>query len=229
MVRINFLDLNRASGLVGLLLLSIAMSLVFFSIAYFSEGAGWSGAADKEDENDYDEIAGNWYTGGVIVLVLASLLFAVSGTLLAINFLRARKARKFNEPHKLLWNIFNLNCLSGLFALIMIPTGIVFCTNGFIYKAEAWRWENAATKSWHFTEASAWHTSAMWMYLIAIFLVCGAAFLLVHNFWVIRKYKRSVLEEQYVVASQPRPPYRNEPTHGIKDEQYPSSPDYPSR
>ena len=217
MARINFLDLNRASGLVGLLLLSIAVSLVFFSIAYFSEGAGWSDAADKEDKNDYDEIAGNWYTGGVIVLVMANLLFAVSGTLLVINFLRTRKARKFNEPHKLLWNIFDLNRLLGLVTLMMIPTGLVFFTNGVIYKMEAWRWENAATKTWHYTEASAWHTSAMWMYLIAIFLVCGAAFLLLYNFSVIRKYKRSLLSEQAGLHQQPRAPYGYEPASEIEE------------
>ncbi|MDP6155734.1 MAG: hypothetical protein QGH39_06260 [Candidatus Thermoplasmatota archaeon] len=90
---------------------------------------------------------------------------------------------------------------------MMIPTGAVFFTNGFIYKAEAWRWENAATKSWHWFEASAWHTSAMWMYLIGIFLVCGAAFLLVYNFWVIRNYKRNLLQEQVAEPPEPRPPY----------------------
>ncbi len=227
MIQINFLDFNRATGLLGLLVLSIAVSLVFFSIAYFSEGAGWSGAAEDEEDEGYEEIAGNWYTGGVIALVLAGLLFAVSVTLLIINHIRVKKSREFNEPKRLLWNIFDLNRLPGLLALILIPTGTVFFTNGFIYKAEAWRWENAATKSWHYSEASAWHTSAMWMYLIAIFMVCGAAFLLVYNFWVIRKYKRNLVPEQAGLALHPRPPHGYETESAFEDRQFPPSSDYP--
>ena len=101
MVRINFLDLNRASGLFGLLLLSIAVSLIFFSIAYFIEGAGWSNAAEEEEE-DYGEIAGNWNRGGTIALVLAGFLFVGSGVLFLKNFLYARKVRELIEPKKLL-------------------------------------------------------------------------------------------------------------------------------
>jgi len=190
MPRINFLDLNRASGLFGLILISVAVSLVIFSIVYFVEGAGWSDSG--EDDEDFDDIAGNWYTGGIIALVLAVFFFIGGGVPLVANIISTRRNRKENIQQKLLLNRFDLDLLWGPLPLIMIPTGMVFIFNGILYKIEAYKWENAATPDtiWKLHEASAWHTSAMWMFLIAIFLICGAAFLLLLNFWVVRRKKR---------------------------------------
>ncbi len=91
--------------------------------------------------------------------------------------------------------IFDLDRISGILPLIMAPIGPIFILNGILYKREARIWENTATKQWHYNEASAWHTSAMWMYLVAIFLLCGAAFLLLYNWRATKKYRISM--EQY--------------------------------
>ena len=153
MARLNFLDLNRASGVMGLILISLAVTLLIFSIIYFMEGAGWSDSTD--DDEDFDDIAANWYTGGIIALVLAVLFFIAGGVLLVVNFISTRRNKRESINAKLLWDRFDLNLLWGPLPLIMIPTGLIFLFNGVLYKIEARKWEIAATKSWHFSEASA--------------------------------------------------------------------------
>jgi len=208
MVRINFLDFNRASGLMGLILISLAVTLLIFSIIYFVEGSGWSDSSD--DDEDFDDIAANWYAGGIISLVLAVFFFIGGVVLLIVNFVSTRRNKREGITLKMLWNRFDLNLLWGPLPLIMIPTGLIFLFNGVLYKIEARKWENAATANtiWKLREASAWHTSAMWMFLIAIFLICGAAFLLLLNYWVVRRCKKvSPDPDVAMVHQQPRPPY----------------------
>ena len=188
MWRIGLFDFNRATGFFGMMSISIAITLLVFSAIYFSEGAGWAGAADEEGE-DYDDIAANWYMGGIIYTVIGSILLVAGLVLVIVNKVSTRKGKEEGAAARMFLGIFDLDRISGILPLIMAPMGPIFILNGILYKREAWIWENTATKPWHFNEASAWHTSAMWMYLVAIFLLCGAAFLLVYNWRATKKYK----------------------------------------
>lgn len=194
MVKIRFLELNKATGFLGIIFVSLAITLVVFSAINFVEGAGWSEAADEEGDEGYRDIGGNWYVAGVIASVTALGLLVTGAVLLAINRRGVGKSPGGGKPHSTFLYIFDLNRIEGSLAGVMIPTGLVFLVNGIFYKIEAKVWERSAEasgKMWHLREASEWHTGAMWMYLIAIFLICGAAFLLVLNWRLVKREKRS--------------------------------------
>jgi len=93
MWRIGFFDFNRATGFFGMVAISIAITLLVFSAIYFSEGAGWAGADDEEGEG-YDDIAANWYMGGIIYAVIGSLLLVAGLVLIIVNKVAARKGRR---------------------------------------------------------------------------------------------------------------------------------------
>ena len=87
------------------------------------------------------------------------------------------------------FSAFDFNTIKGFLGLAMPSTGLIFVIHGFTYKAEAYKWENAATSNtvWYLNEASNWHTSAMWMFIIASLLICGGFFLLVMNYRSLKR------------------------------------------
>ncbi|MFH1275506.1 MAG: hypothetical protein ABIH82_00180 [Candidatus Woesearchaeota archaeon] len=159
---LNKFNFNKKEGYLGLISLSFAITLFCFSIIYFMEAFSWM----QENSN----IAGNWFTGAGIMLIIGFILIITAGIWL----------KKAKEPQTK--KSLDFNKLKGLLGICAIPVGLIFILQGIIYRIEGakWFWSgvNTATE-WHLAEASAWFTSSMYMFIIGAILVCGGALLLV--------------------------------------------------
>lgn len=169
-------NFNHKTGWGGLLLLSAAISLCFFSLAYMMEGQGWLSAYDEERNDLYLDIGWNWIRGSGVAFLFA---LALGGW--GISLLRKSKRQGQAKP---VWGKLNLNHKKGALAVVFLSVGFTFFFNAALYWWEAEKWFVAGAESarpWFFAEASAWVSSATTMTFIGIVLEALALVLLVRS------------------------------------------------
>jgi len=165
-------DFNNPTGYFSVILVAIAISLLFFSLAYMSEGLGWI-SGDSPDDISLD-VGWNWIRGSGITFIIAIVLFGVSASLLNKN----HKLSKWGSP---VFGSLDLNQPKGLLGLTSLSVAFVFFLNSGIYRLEALRWYYASFssgQSWFLTESSSWITSSYIMALIGIILAATGWLLL---------------------------------------------------
>ena len=165
-------DFNDSTGYLSVIFVCIAVSLVFVSLAYLSEGIGWIG------DETHSWVGWNWLKGAGIAVVVAGVLLGIAITLLNSN--AGRQERK--QP---LFGKLDLNGKKGLLGLASLSVSAVFFFNGITYRQEAARWYYAGVAqgiNWFFNEASAWTTSAAIMLFIGIAL-SAAGWILIALEW----------------------------------------------
>lgn len=165
-------DFNESTGYLSVIFVCIAVSLVFFSLAYVVEGVGWLG------DETHSWVGWNWLKGAGIAVVVAGVLAGISLNLLGSNTSRQERERP-------LFGKLDLNRKKGLIGLASLSVSVVFFFNGIIYRQEAMRWYWAGTGegiNWMLNESSAWFTSSMVMLLIGIGL-SAAGWILIALQW----------------------------------------------
>ncbi len=165
-------DFNDTKGILSVVAVCIAISLVLFSLAYISEGIGWLG------DSEHGWVGWNWLRGAGIAIGIAAALGFIAKGWLAKNASNTEKARP-------LFGKLDLNAQKGLMGLAALSVSTVFFFNGIFYRQEAFRWLWAAQAnsiSWMFTESSAWFTSSMVMIIIGIVL-SAAGWILIALQW----------------------------------------------
>ncbi len=169
-------DFNHKTGYWSVICVAIAISLLFFSMAYMFEGVGWLSAYKDEAKDMYLDIGWNWIRGSGAAFLVAVVLISISAKLL-------NKNRNISNTPPLFGKL-DLNKYKGLLGAIFIPVAFVFFFNGFLYRIEAAKWFYAARTGtiWYLNEASAWVTSATVMIIIGI-LLSAAGFILMAVEW----------------------------------------------
>ena len=181
-------DFNHKTGIFSVIFISIATSLLFFSLAYMFEGLGWLSAYEDEEIDLYLDVGWNWIRGSGAAFVVALILLVISFVLLKKN--RGQAQRK--SP---LFGKLDLNGKKGLLGLVLISVSAAFFFSGILYRIESANWLYsgiAQGKTWFLEEASAWATSAYVMIMIGIFL-SAAGWILIAVQW---KKKTKLLNSQ---------------------------------
>jgi len=162
-------DINKASGYLSIIFVSIAISLLIFSLVYMVEGIGWISAYDEDHNDLYLDVGWNWVRGSGVAFLLAIILIIISTILLAKN----KSPVKSSSKSSYLFGKLDLNKKKGLLGLVSLSVAIVFVFNGIVYKIESVNWLYGgiySVEGWFFAEASAWATSSYYMFMIAILL-----------------------------------------------------------
>jgi len=168
-------NFNHKTGWGGLILFSIAVSFIFFSLVYMMEGQGWLSAYDEESNELYLDIGWNWIRGSGVAFLTTLLLGGLGIFLL-------RKNKKSSEKAGALFGKLDLNQKKGALAVVLISVGFTFFFNAALYWWEAEKWFVGGLypgNTWFFEEASAWVSSATAMTFIGIALEAVALVLLV--------------------------------------------------
>ena len=171
-------DFNHITGYCGVILASIAISSLFFSLAYMFEGIGWLSADDAESNDLYLDVGWSWIRGSGVAFVVALVLFGISILLL-------RKNRHLPRRRSPLFGKLDINQEKGLLGLVSLCVAFVFFFNGGLYRIEAEKWFYAASRpgqAWFLEEASGWATSSYVMLLIGI-LLAAAGWILIAMQW----------------------------------------------
>ena len=171
-------DFNHTTGYWGVIVVSIAISSLFFSLAYMLEGVGWLLAYDAESNDLYLDVGWNWIRGSGVAFVVALVLFGISIRLL-------RKNRHLPKRRSPLFGKLDINQMKGLLGLVFLSVAVVFFFNGGLYRIEAEKWFYSASRpgqAWFPEEASDWVTSSYVMLLIGI-LMATAGWILIAMQW----------------------------------------------
>lgn len=167
-----------------MLIFSLGVSFLIFSLVYLGEGFDWLIAYMNEGDSGYLDTMTNWLVGGGIALAVSCLSLFFGLRLLKENN-RSTKADAYEPTQRgPFFNLMNFNDLSGLIALCLIPVSFSFFFSGFIYLREGNIWYWAAESSgilWYYTEASEWYTAQMVMMILGTVFIATAALLLVYN------------------------------------------------
>jgi hypothetical protein len=169
-------DFNHKTGYGAIILISMAISLCFFSVAYMSEGLGW--LSDYEDDGDelYLDVGWNWIRGSGLAFLVALAQFIFSWKLLQTN-------KKISGTRPMLGKL-DLNQRQGYLGLVSLSISFIFFINAALYWWEAEKWFFGGLypgNSWFLNEASAWATSAWIMGLVGILLSAIGWVLLAKN------------------------------------------------
>ena len=177
-------DFNHKTGIFSIIFVSIAVSLIFFSLAYMIEGVGWISAYDDEAKDFYLDVGWNWVRGSGIAFGFTLILLIISIILLIKN-------RRLSQRNRPLFGKLDLNGGKGILGLIFLAVSFIFFLNGGIYRIETTKWFNAALRSgqtWFLNEASSWATSSFIMILIGI-LLSAIGWILIAVQWKKHKHK----------------------------------------
>lgn len=159
-------DFNRSSGYWAAVLVSIGISLLFFSLAYMIEGVGWITEFSTDANELYLDVGWNWIDGSGIAFLVTLVLFGIARSLLKSN-------RSSSDRRSPLFGKLDLNQRNGLLGLVLLAVSFTFFFNGGLYRIEAANWFYAAaasSQSWFLDEASKWIMSSTIMIIIGIVL-----------------------------------------------------------
>lgn len=184
-------NFNKASGYLSLIFISIAISLLVFSLVYMSEGIGWISAYDDDPNDLYLDVGWNWVRGSGVAFLVAVVLIVISFILLGknkinnikySNKLKTSSQNKFSSKSDYLFGKLDLNNKKSFTGLVLLSVALVFLFNGILYRIESTNWLYGGiynAQGWFFEEASAWATSSYYMFLITILLATIGSLLLV--------------------------------------------------
>ena len=186
-------DLNKTSGCLSIIFASIAISLFIFSLVYMFEGGGWISAYDEDPNDLYLDVGWNWVRGSGVAFIVAMVLVIISTILLSKNKRsdteRSNDKRRNEKRASYLLGKLDLNKKKGFVGLVLVSVALTFLANGVLYRIEYANWLYGgiySAQGWFFEEASAWASSAYYMFLISILLATVGSFLLV------MEYKRNI-------------------------------------
>ena len=112
-------DFNHITGYCGVILVSIAISSLLFSLAHMFEGIGWLSADDAESNDLYLDVGWNWIRGSGVAFIVALVLFGSSILLLRKNLhLPRRRSSLFGK--------LDINQSKGLLGLVFLCVAFVF-------------------------------------------------------------------------------------------------------
>ena len=174
-------DFNHRTGYCSVILISISISLLFFSLGYMFEGVGWLSAYVEEANDIYLDVGWNWIRGSGVAFAIALVLFGISAKLLRDN-------RRLTQRCLPLFGKLDVNQQKGLLGLISLSVAVVFFFNAGLYRIEASKWFYAALgsgRAWFLEEASGWITSSTVMSLIGI-LLAAVGWILIAKQWKVK-------------------------------------------
>ncbi len=171
-------DFNHNTGYSSVVLVSIAIALLIFSLVYMSEGLGWLAGHEDEALDIYLDVGWNWIRGSGVAFVVAVVFSGISVMLLRKNH---------HSPHRRppLFGKLDVNQWKGLLGFVSLSVAFVFFFNAVLYRMESNDWFYGAVASgraWYLSEASSWATGSYVMSLIGIFLA-AAGWILIALQW----------------------------------------------
>jgi len=173
-------NLNKTSGYLSVIFISISISLLIFSLVYMFEGVGWISAYDEDPNELYLDVGWNWVRGSGLAFLVAIVLIIISAILLSKNKKIYDKKRA-----SYMFGRLDLNKRKGLFGLVLLSVALTFLFNGILFRIEYANWLYGgiySAQGWFFEEASAWATSSYYMFLVGILLTTVGCMLLVMGY-----------------------------------------------
>ena len=171
-------DLNKWTGWLSVIFVSIAISFVIFAGVYFTEGMGWLASYKEEAIESYKKIGQNWVRGGVIALASSVALFFISSIMLGKN----KKTPGKKTP---IWNRLDFNNYKCALGLVFLSVAFTFFFNAALYRYEYTVWilsGIAEAKEWYLVEASNWASAMTYMALIGA-LLSAVGWILIATGW----------------------------------------------